>query len=122
MKYQVNYSNPFLKDYNVKIFDDAREAADYIMEHCNDDVYDEMLDECYGEIEICGLSYSASIALYRIDEVAYNCGKNDYYDSLASDIAYDVERMDEGEENDFYDFTVTAIEDEEDKEDEEQKL
>ena len=112
MKFQVNYSNPFLKDYNVKVFDTANEVAEYITEHMNDEVYDDMLDECYGEIEICGYSYSASVALYRVDEVAYKCGRNDYYDSLASDIAYDVERMDDEEEQEFYDFTVTAFDDE----------
>lgn len=118
MKFQVNYSNPFLKDYNVKIFDTADEVAQYITENMDDNVYDEMLDECYGEIDICGMSYSASIALYRVDEVAYNCGRNDYYGSLANDIAYDVDRMEDEEKQDFYDFTVTAFEDEEKEGDE----
>lgn len=40
--------------------------------------YDEMLDEIYGEIEICGIEYSASVALYRVDEIAYRVGMNDY--------------------------------------------
>ena len=104
-------------------FTDAREAAEYITENMSDDTYDEMLDECYGDIEICGLSYAASIALYRVDEIAYNCGKNDYYDSLSSDIAYDMERMDDGETTDFYNYEVEAIEDEpeEDEEDEEEE-
>lgn len=116
MKFQVNYSNPFLKDYNVKVFDTANEVAEYITDHMNDDVYDDMLDECYGEIDICGISYAVSLALYRVDEVAYNCGKNDYYDSLQQDIVYDLERMEDEEEQEFYDFTVTAMEDEEDEE------
>lgn len=116
MQFQVNYSNPFLKDYNVKVFDTANEAAEYITDHMNDDVYDDMLDECYGEIDICGISYAASLALYRVDKCAYNCGKNDYYDSLQQDIVYDLERMEDEEEQEFYDFTVTAMEDEEDEE------
>ena len=40
--------------------------------------YDEMLDEIYGTIEICGIEYSASLALYRVDEIAYRVGMNDY--------------------------------------------
>lgn len=57
-----------------------------------DDMYDEWLDEIYGgTVEICGLSYSPSIALERVDPIAYNCGKNDYIDGLASDIEYELE-------------------------------
>lgn len=102
-------------------FTTASEAAYYITENMSDDAYDEMLDECYGEIEICGYSYAASIALYRVDEIAYNCGKNDYYDSLASDIEYDIDRMDDGEENDFYCFTVECVDDEEEEEEEDEE-
>lgn len=117
MKYQVTYSNPFLKDYNVQLFDNPNEVAEYITEHMNDDVYDDMLDECYGEVDICGISYSASVALYRVDKCAYDCGRNDYYDSLQQDMVYDIERMDNEDEEEFYDFTVIAIgEDEEDEE------
>lgn len=93
-----------------RIFEDAGYAAQHIIENLDDELYDEMLDECYGEIEICGLSYSASIALFRVDEIAYNCGKNDYYDSLYGDIVYELERLDIDEETDIYGFTVKAIE------------
>ena len=120
MKYRVNYSNPFLRDYNVQEFDNPEQVAEYITDHMNDDVYDEMLDECYEPINICGIEYSPSVALYRVDEVAYKSGRNDYYDSLQQDIIYDIERMDDEEETEFYDFTVTAIDEEsEDEEDEE---
>lgn len=110
MKYEID---------GHKIFDDPREAAEYITDNLDDEVYDNMLDECYPEVEILGLSYAPSIALYRVDEIAYNCGRNDYYDSLSSDIAYDIERMDAEEEEDFYGFTVVAIDDEEETEEEE---
>ena len=119
MKYEVTYNNRFLNWGDT--FEDAREAADYIMDHTSEDVYDEMLDECYEEIEICGLKYSPSVALYRVDEVAYNEGKSEYFDSLASDIAYTIERMDADDEEDFYNWTVTAIDDEEEEEEEEEE-
>lgn len=45
------------------------------------DMYDEMLDEIYGLINICGYEYDASLALKNIDEVAYRCGFNDYVDA-----------------------------------------
>ena len=40
--------------------------------------FDDMLDEMFGTVEICGIEYSASIALYRVDEIAYRVGMNDY--------------------------------------------
>ena len=49
------------------------------------EMYEDMLDDCYDVIKICGLEYSPSIALYRVDEVAYNCGLDDYISFLISD-------------------------------------
>lgn len=49
------------------------------------EAYNLWLDECYGDIEICGYTYSASLALYRIDPIAYNEGFNDYINSLLED-------------------------------------
>jgi len=43
--------------------------------------YDEMLDELYGEIKICGYEYSASNALKEVDPIAYRCGFNDFCDA-----------------------------------------
>ena len=45
---------------------------------CSDDEYDEMLDEIYGDVEICGMNYSSSQALQELDPIAYRCGKGDY--------------------------------------------
>lgn len=102
-------------------FTTAREAADYITENMDDSVYDDMLDECYDEIEICGCTYAPSIALYRVDEIAYNCGKNDYYDSLSGDIASEIDCMDGGDEEEYYGFTVECVDDEADEEETEEE-
>lgn len=40
--------------------------------------YDDMLNEIFGTIKICGYEYSASRALYRVDETAYRVGMSDY--------------------------------------------
>lgn len=92
-------------------FETAEEAADYIIENMDDDVYDEMLDDCYEDIDICGYSYSPSVALSRVDEVAYNCGRNDYYDSLRPDIVDELEGMDFGDTTTIYDFEIEYTED-----------
>lgn len=60
---------------------DDFDASDYVTE--ND--YDEMLNDCYGEIEICGMSYVASYALKEVDPTAYRCGYTDYVDSIDLD-------------------------------------
>jgi hypothetical protein len=44
--------------------------------------YDEMLDDVYAPINICGVVYSPSVALFRVDEIAYRCGMNDYESML----------------------------------------
>lgn len=48
-------------------------------------LYDGMLDDCYGEIDICGYKYSPSRALSEVDSVAYSCGFADYTSSLLDD-------------------------------------
>lgn len=58
------------------IEDDGRELISM------DDItkmYDEMLDECYPEM----FNMSASIILYRADKIQYDCGLNDFYDSIS---------------------------------------
>ncbi len=46
------------------------------------EVYDEMLNDCHEDSDICGHQYSPSRALLAVDPVAYRCGFNDYMDSL----------------------------------------
>ena len=114
MKWIVNR-----KYFGVEEFEDAREAADYIMENCDEDYYDSMLDECYEDVEICGYKYAPSIALYRVDPVAYRCGRSDWEDFEAGDIAHELERMSDGDELSFYGFDVECVEEEEAEEEEE---
>lgn len=65
--------------------------------------YEDVLDEIYGDVEICGMRYSSGRALRDLDPVAFRCGKIDYEDSLyhkwkcsECDAEYDTE--DEAEE------------------------
>ena len=71
------------------------DASDYI----DESDYDEMLDDCYGEIEICGMSYLASYALKEVDPTAYRCGYNDYVNSIELDAIVEycelIEQQDE---------------------------
>ena len=56
-----------------------------ISERVAEEMYDEMLDDCEGPVELCGMTYSASHVLRVVDPVAYRCGFNDYVDSLTED-------------------------------------
>lgn len=48
-------------------------------------MYDEMLSDVYGEVEICGLKYDAADAFKRLDPIAYRCGFADYWSMLIDD-------------------------------------
>jgi len=61
-----------------------------ISEYELEQMYDEMLDEVYGVVEIAGMTYDTSRALKDCDPIAYRVGMSDYADSLASD-GYRVE-------------------------------
>ena len=45
-----------------------------------EELYNDMLNECYGRVKICGYEYLPSFALSEVDPLAYNCGMNDYID------------------------------------------
>lgn len=102
------------------IYEDARSAAEYIMEYCDNSYYDDMLDECYPEVDICGYTYAPSVALYRTDPIAYNCGRSDWADFEARNIAEELEELSDGEILKMYDFEILCeeIEEKEEKEDE----
>lgn len=46
-----------------------------------DEQYEEALNEMYGEVSICGMTFNAGHALKELDPIAFNCGKADYEDA-----------------------------------------
>ena len=59
---------------NLKIEIDNFDPCD----RCDESDYADMLDDVYGEVEICGLAYSASHALKMVDPVAFHVGFSDW--------------------------------------------
>jgi len=53
------------------------EYTDYEIE----DRYRDMLNDCYGDVDICGQSFQSGTALEELDPTAFRCGCNDYTDS-----------------------------------------
>lgn len=68
---------------------DKQKEIDSFEYSCSDDEYDQMLDDVYGDVEICGMTYSSSRALKLLDPVAYSCGKADFESN------YDLDNIEE---------------------------
>ena len=47
--------------------------------------YDDMIDDCHGDIKILGVAYRHSDVLKDFDAIAYRCGFSDYTASLEED-------------------------------------
>jgi type I restriction-modification system DNA methylase subunit len=95
-----------------KKFTSADDAAEYITENMNYDAFDEMLNETSEEVNVRGYTFSPSDVLKELDETAYSCEKNDYYDSLSRNISYEIDRIDDRCSKSFYGFDVGAVDDE----------
>lgn len=48
-------------------------------------LYDQMLDDCYVGINVCGYDYLPSEVLKAVDKVAYDVGLSEYISSLLED-------------------------------------
>jgi hypothetical protein len=48
--------------------------------------FDEMLDDVYGDIDgmisVAGYRFNVSVALRKLDPIAYRCGLSDYEDDM----------------------------------------
>lgn len=77
----------------------ADEINDAISKYA-DETYDEWLDEINGDVDICGIKYSASYAFQKVDPIAYNVGAFDYESFLWDEVEemYDDDEDDEIEE------------------------
>lgn len=56
------------------------------------DRYDEYLDEL-GDVKIGSLTYAASRTLKQIDEIAYNCGYNDWVDGEITELEEKIDEL-----------------------------
>ena len=63
----------------------ADEINDAISNYA-DETYDDWLDEINGDVDICGIKYSASYAFQKVDPIAYNVGASDYESFLWDEV------------------------------------
>ena len=67
-----------------KIFES--EISDIVYDTIPVSVLDEMIDCCYGDVEICGNKYPSSVALKSTSEKDYDEMNNESCDELAKEI------------------------------------
>jgi hypothetical protein len=68
-----------------------------LSDHQAHEMYDEDIDS-EGDVIVCGMKYLPSRVLKEVDPIAYDCGYNDYVDSLTDD--YIIENVNDDEEED----------------------
>jgi hypothetical protein len=56
-----------------------------ISEHEAHERYDDMLDDCFGDVKILNMLYYTSRALKDVDPIAYRCGFSEYTATLEED-------------------------------------
>lgn len=64
---------------------EAEDEAQTITESEAFEQYNQMLDDCYPSVKVCGYEYDPSRALKELDPIAYRVGFSDYCSSLESD-------------------------------------
>lgn len=105
---EYRYYNEHVYAYSAE--EAAQALADYLTDSAEgEEAYAEMLDECNEMVTIGSLTYYPSVALERIDPVAYRCGKVDWADAEYSDCLYDLERLDYGEKWERYGWECDLV-------------
>lgn len=59
---------------------------------------DQLIDDIYGEVEICGHNYRTSVIYKRVDPIAYALTLANYADSLKGEILEIEANEDDGED------------------------
>ena len=63
----------------------------------SDSEYMEFLDEVYGDVTICSMTYSAGAALEACDPVAFRVGLGDYESEIQAELEEAIENEDDSE-------------------------
>lgn len=66
-------------------------ACKAVSDYDQKQMYDDMLNDCFELVNICGYEYEAARALADIDPIAYRCGMSDYFSDIDMWIELDGE-------------------------------
>lgn len=61
------------------------------------DQYQEMLNDVYGDVTICGMTYGQGDALEALDPVAFRCGLGDYESEIQAELEEAIDNEDDSE-------------------------
>lgn len=73
--------------------EEIKERLEVLLNNENTDEYDSLIDDVGIDFSV----YSPSMILKNIDEIAYNCGLNDYNDEEISELEQEIEDIEEEE-------------------------
>jgi hypothetical protein len=59
-----------------------------------EELYGDMLDECWEPVNICGYEYAPSVALHRVDRTAYEVGFSDFIADCYEEVRLTQEEID----------------------------
>ena len=103
-------------------FYDSEDVEDYIRDHIDPDDFedeiDDQIDEIYGEVDIAGSTFNTSYALKELDPTGWRVLGIDLLDNMVDDIWRDIDRMYDGDTEDFFGYTVECIEEPDEDEEE----
>ena len=57
--------------------------------------YEEMIDDCYGEVQIGNITLSPSECLKKCDPIAFNCGFSEWADNEISELESEIEDLEQ---------------------------
>lgn len=78
--------------------------------------YVDYLDEIYGDVQVCGMTFGSGSLLQDADPTAFRCGKNDHESELQSELEDQLSK----EDSDNIEF-IDGDEDDLDNDDEEEE-
>ncbi len=81
----------------------------------SEDEYKESLNDIYGEVSVCGMTFGSGDLLVDADPTAFRCGKNDYESGLQTELEDQLNREDDSQ----IEFEIDPDDIEEDESDDE---
>ena len=98
--------------------DDVESAVQEIIDNVPDACWDDYLDDVCEEIDVFGYKYYASHILAMIDWETYVDEKGDWLDGERGEIEREINRMEDGDREEYWGITVCCEEalDEEEEE------
>lgn len=71
--------------FNDVVYETIEQAEDAVDNYARD-IFDDYLDETYGNIDVAGLNYPCSQVFESVDPIAYRVALSDFSNALLADI------------------------------------